>query len=65
MLARGWRFYNINNLELPRYKEIFAAPTNSDAIDDRCMLELFAFDDQLPVGRDGLQEVILSTNDAT
>ncbi|MEO6076916.1 MAG: IS110 family transposase [Dokdonella sp.] len=57
VLARGWRLYNVNNLKLARYKEIFPAPAKSDAIDTRRMLELFAFDEQRPLGRDVLQEV--------
>lgn len=61
VLARGWRLYNVNNLKLARYKEIFPAPAKSDAIDSRRMLELFAFDEQRPLGRDVLQEVTAST----
>jgi len=61
VLARGWRLYNVNNLKLARYKEIFPAPAKSDAIDTRRMLELFAFDGQRPLGRDVLQEVTTST----
>ncbi|WP_232224987.1 IS110 family transposase [Acidihalobacter ferrooxydans] len=61
VLARGWRLYNVNNLKLARYKEIFPAPAKSDAIDTRRMLELFAFDGQRPLGRDVLQEVTSST----
>ena len=61
VLARGWRLYNVNNLKLARYKEIFPAPTKSDAIDSRRMLELFGFDEQRPLGRDVLQEVTTST----
>jgi transposase len=61
VLARGWRLYNVNNLKLARYKEIFPAPAKSDAIDSRRMLELFAFDEQRPLGRDVLQEVTLPT----
>ncbi|MGA7965166.1 MAG: IS110 family transposase [Gammaproteobacteria bacterium] len=57
VLARGWRLYNVNNLKLARYKEIFPAPAKSDAIDTRRILELFAFDRQRPLGRDVLQEV--------
>jgi hypothetical protein len=37
VLARGWRLYNVNNLKLARYKEIFPAPAKSDAIDARRM----------------------------
>jgi len=61
VLARGWRLYNVNNLKLARYKEIFPAPAKSDSIDTRRMLELFAFDEQRPLGRDVLQEVTVST----
>ena len=61
VLARGWRLYNVNNLKLARYKEIFPAPAKSDAIDTRRMLELFTFDEQRPLGRDVLQEVTVST----
>ncbi|HET7313354.1 IS110 family transposase [Salinisphaera sp.] len=57
VLARGWRLYNVNNLKLARYKEIFPAPAKTDAIDARRMLELFAFDGQRAFGRDVLQEV--------
>lgn len=57
ILARGWRLYNVNNLKLARYKEIFPAPAKTDAIDARRMLELFAFDGQRSFGRDVLQEV--------
>ena len=61
VLARGWRLYNVNNLKLARYKEIFPAPAKSDSIDTRRMLELFAFDEQRPLGRDVLQEVTIPT----
>jgi len=57
VLARGWRLYNVNNLKLARYKEIFPAPAKTDAIDARRMLELFAFDAQRALGRDVLQAV--------
>ena len=38
---RGWALYNVNNLKLARYKEIFPAPAKTDAIDARRILELF------------------------
>src|SRR6202162_5282405 len=57
VLSRGWRLYNVNNLKLARYKEIFPAPSKSDAIDTRRMLELFRLRGQLRVARDVLQEV--------
>jgi len=57
VLLRGWRLFNVNNLKLARYKEIFAAPAKSDAIDTRRMLELFRLRGQLRVAREVLQEV--------
>ena len=62
VLDRGWPLYNVNNLKLARYKEIFPAPAKSDAIDARSMLELFAFDAQRKLGRDVLQEVAVPTS---
>jgi transposase len=57
VLAHGWRLFNVNNLKLARYKEIFPGPAKSDAIDTRAMLELFRLSGQLPVAREVLQEV--------
>lgn len=61
VLDHGWRLYNVNNLKLARYKEIFPAPAKTDVIDARRMLELFAFDGQRSLGRDVLQEVATPT----
>ena len=52
VLAHGWRLYNVNNLKLARYKEIFPGAAKSDAIDTRAMLELFRLRGQLRVARD-------------
>lgn len=57
VLSRGYRLYNVNNLKLARYKEIFPAPAKTDAIDARRMLELFQLKDRLPQAREVLQEV--------
>ena len=38
---RGYRLYNINNLKLARFKEIFPGAAKSDRIDARKGLELF------------------------
>lgn len=62
VLDRRWRLYNVNNLKLARYKEIFPAPAKTDAIDARRMLELFAFDGQKSLAREVLQEVTQPTN---
>lgn len=57
ILRRGWQLYNVNNLKLARYKEIFPAPAKTDEIDARRILELFQLSAHVPVARDALQEV--------
>ena len=57
ILRHGWRLYNVNNLKLARYKEIFPAPAKTDAIDARRILELFQLSAHVPVARNALQEV--------
>ena len=54
---KGWALYNVNNLKLARYKEIFPAPAKTDAIDARRILELFQLSAHIPVGRNALQAV--------
>ena len=39
VLARGWQLYNINNLKLARFKEIFPGAAKTDVIDARRGLE--------------------------
>lgn len=55
--ARDWRLFNINNLKLARFKEIFPGAAKTDEIDARKALELFQLRDHLPVAKDVLQEV--------
>ena len=57
VLARGYRLYNINNLKLARFKEIFPGAAKSDRIDARKGLELFQLRDRLPLAKEVLQEV--------
>ncbi len=64
VLDHGWKLYNVNNLKLARYKEIFPAPAKTDAIDARRILELFRLRGKLPVARDVLQEVVAVTQEA-
>jgi transposase len=54
---RGYRLYNINNLKLARFKEIFPGASKSDRIDARKGLELFQLSDHLPLAKEVLQEV--------
>ncbi|MCP4209625.1 MAG: IS110 family transposase [Shimia sp.] len=56
--ARGWRLYNVNNLKLARFKEIFPAAAKSDRIDSRKTLELFQLREHLPMAGEVLQEVM-------
>ena len=55
--ARDYRLFNINNLKLARFKEIFPAAAKTDEIDARKALELFQLRDYLPIAKDVLQEV--------
>jgi transposase len=55
--AREYRLFNINNLKLARFKEIFPGAAKTDAIDARKGLELFQLRDHLPTTKDVLQEV--------
>jgi transposase len=54
----GYSLYNVNNLKLARYKEIFPAPAKTDAIDARRILELFQLSAHISVARDALQAVV-------
>ena len=56
--VRGWQLFNVNNLKLARFKEIFPAAAKSDRIDSAKALELFQLRDHLPMARDVLQEVM-------
>lgn len=64
VLEHGWKLYNVNNLKLARYKEIFPAPAKTDAIDARRILELFRLRTDLPVARGVLQEIVAATEEA-
>lgn len=55
--SRGYRLFNVNNLKLARFKEIFPASAKTDRIDARKGLELFQLCDHLPAARGVLQEV--------
>ncbi len=55
--AHDYPLFNVNNLKLARFKEIFPGPAKSDPIDTRKMLELFELREHLPLAKDVLQEV--------
>ena len=54
---RGYTLFNVNNLKLARYKEIFPAAAKNEQIDARKMLELFHLRESLPLAKEVLQEV--------
>ena len=59
MKMRGYQLYNINNLKLARFKEIFPAAAKNDRIDACKGLELFQqLRDHLPLAKDVFQEVM-------
>ena len=55
---QGYLLYNVNNLKLARFKEIFPAPAKSDPIDTHKMLELFQLQSYLPLAKGVLQPVL-------
>jgi transposase len=54
---RDYRLFNINNVKLARFKEIFPGAAKTDRIDARKGLELFQLMDFLPAAKGVLQEV--------
>jgi transposase len=54
---RDYRLFNINNVKLARFKEIFPGAAKTDKIDARKGLELFQLQDFLPAARGVLTEV--------
>ncbi len=57
ILERGYRLYNVNNLKLSRFREVFPGPAKTDRLDVRKILELFTVRDHLPQAKDPLQKV--------
>jgi transposase len=55
VMARGWQLFNVNNLKLARFKEIFPAPAKTDAIDARRILQLFNLKDR--AARKALEQI--------
>ena len=55
---KGYTLYNVNNLKLARFKEVFPGAAKTDPIDTRKILELFHLKGQLPLAKDVLQKVV-------
>lgn len=60
ILKRGYKLYNVNNVKLARFKEIFPASAKTDAIDARKIVELFSLQKHLPIAKKVLQEIKIS-----
>ena len=58
---KGYRLFNVNNLKLARFKEVFPGAAKTDPIDTRKILELFRLKDQLPLAKDAIQEVVMAS----
>ena len=57
---KGYQLFNVNNLKLARFKEVFPGAAKTDSIDIRKILELFRLKEQLPLAKDAIQEVVAS-----
>ena len=57
---KGYRLFNVNNLKLARFKEVFPGAAKTDPIDTRKILELFCLKDQLPLAKAAIQEVVMA-----
>jgi len=55
---KGYRLFNVNNLKLARFKEVFPGAAKTDPIDARKIIELFRLKDQLPLAKAAIQEVV-------
>jgi transposase len=62
--AHGYRLFNINNLKLARFKEIFPGAAKTDRIDARKALELFQLQAQFTPARNVLQELLAAPIEA-
>lgn len=60
ILEHGYKLYNVNNVKLARFKEIFPASAKTDSIDARKIVELFSLQKHLPIAKKVLQEVKVS-----
>ncbi len=54
--ASGCQLYNVNNLRLARFREIFPRAAKTDRLDTRRILDLFRLKDHLFPAKDVLQE---------
>ena len=62
ILEKGYKLFNVNNVKLARFKEIFPGSAKTDKIDARKILELFTLQEHLPIAKKVLQEIVPSDN---
>jgi transposase len=62
ILQKGYKLFNVNNVKLARFKEIFPGSAKTDKIDARKILELFTLQEHLPIAKKVLQEIVPSDN---
>ena len=58
VLDNHYRLYNVNNMKLARFKEVFPGAAKTDVIDARKILQLLILKEHLPLAKDALQEVV-------
>jgi transposase len=57
-LEAGYRLFNVNNLKLARFKEIFPGPSKSDPTDTHAILQLFNMKEDDRIYKNALQEIV-------
>lgn len=57
VLDKNYRLFNVNNLKLARFKEIFPGPSKSDPVDARAILELFNMNEDSRITKNALHEI--------
>lgn len=57
ILERGYALYNVNNVKLSRFKEMFPGAAKTDQIDARRILELLILDRHVPTAKNILQPI--------
>lgn len=60
VLDKHYRLFNVNNLRLARFKEIFPGAAKTDVLDIRKILELFRLKDFFSLGKDALEEMAVA-----
>lgn len=60
ILTQGYKLYNVNNIKLARFKEIFPGSAKTDSIDARKIVELFSLQKHLSTAKGVLQEIKVS-----